>query len=341
MNSISRGLGLMVALALCALLTTVAHAEIELSGYAQARYYERDSQESKSDEFDLRRVRLKAAGPVNDRGTKAKVQIDLAKLDDPDGSVVLKDAILTHPLSDQWAVRLGYSDVPFGFEVEYSSSKRYPLERSYLAKKLFPGEKDQGIYFFCHPAKQGQPEFAIGYSNGMHEWRKDSKDDDKEASAFTARIQWQLPRKGVAGVSFMTAERTTTFDTSFDADVVGAHVRYNGPSGFNFQGEYYDGERVKVGTSSAQLDDVDGFYAQVEYQRRNSSQATLFYRYDEYNETHGGSNVEDYERHTLGVAWDIAKNDRITLEFEDYEKTKGSDPTKSYQNIALQWQAKY
>ncbi len=90
-------------------LIPAPRADMVFSGYTQARLTVFDQALDKSDGFDVARARLKYAGPINDRGTTATLQIDLAKLDDRQSDsdprnrhVTLKDAWVQHPLSEAW-----------------------------------------------------------------------------------------------------------------------------------------------------------------------------------------------------------------------------------------------
>jgi len=312
-------LGVFVLLAAASGIGSAA-GEIDVSGYTQARYNMFDDSMYKADEFDLRRVRVKFKGPINDQGTVATVQVDLSKLDETgSGDVGLKDAIIEHPLSDEWRVRLGYSSVLFGFEVPYSSSSRLPFERSQAARKLFPGERDTGLYLIRRPTEESQPEVVVAFSDGLADW------EDDEQQAFVARAQWGLGGKSVAGISYLNATRTQG-DEDFDQDVLGAHVRWNGPSGLSLQGEYYDGTILDV--------DVDGWYGQVEY-AFPASKWTGYYRYDVFDD--GKETSDEYTRSTLGAAYQLDKNQRITLELEDLDNEKGVGAT----NWGIQWQFKY
>jgi phosphate-selective porin len=311
---------LLAAVLLTALAASVGLAEIKVSGYTQARYNMFDDSMYKPDEFDLRRVRVKFKGAVNEQGTVATVQVDLSKLDETGSGVVgLKDAIVEHPLGKDWRTRLGYSSVLFGFEVPYSSSRRLPFERSRAAKKLFPGERDTGIYFIRESANHGEPEFVVAYSDGMADW------EDDEQSAFVGRIQWPLPNKGAAGISYMDGSRTRG-DEEYSQDVWGAHVRWNGPSGFSAQAEYYDGKLL--GTN------VDGWYGQLEY-AFPVSQWTGYYRYDTYDD--GDPGHDTYKRNTFGAAYQLDKNQRISVELESLDNESGVSAT----NYGFQWLFKY
>jgi len=330
----TRGWCAVVLAAVCCLVVTSAYAELKISGYTQARYNHYDDDLSDdADGFDLRRVRVKVAGPVNDDGTKITLQVCLGKMDDRgDNSVALKDATISHPLSDEWTARLGFASMEFGLEVPYSSSKRLPLERSQVAGKLFPGERDTGLYLYYKSERKGTPNLTLGYSNDLKDNHKiTGYAETGDCSALVARAEWPLHNDSVAGVSYLRAKREGenadgTPATPYDNDVWGAHLRHNGDRGLNLQAEYFDGERKDK--------DVSGWYATLEY-KPEKAKHTFFYRYDTYDD--GVSSHDDYVRHTVGNAWDVGKNSRITLQYEDIDTESGATGS----NVGLQWQTKY
>ncbi|MEN6642530.1 MAG: porin [Armatimonadia bacterium] len=305
------------------------HAEWKFSGYTQARYNFWDGDLDSDDAFDLRRVRIKAEGPVSEE-TTIKLQFDLGKLDDDGGDVELKDALITRKLNEEWTGTLGFTSVPFGYEVPTSSSRRLAFERSEAANKLFPGERDTGLYFHYTPEKAGRPMASFGYGNGLKKWRdSDSKgNEDTDSSAFIARLQWPVGKGGVAGASYMMADRKREIDgveQDFGSEnVLGLHVRYDLPKTWAFQAEYYDGEILNV--------DAKGWYAMAEYALPKAP-ATIFYRYDTFDR----QQPEDFSRNTLGVAYELSKNERVTLQGERYDDYDG----KQYTNFGLQYQVKY
>ena len=320
-------------------LVTAARADMVFSGYSQARFNVFDSALDKPDGFDLAKARLKYAGAINDRGTTAAVQIDLAKLDDRENAgdprnrrVTLKDAWVQHPLGPEWAARMGFAIIPFGFEEEYSRAKALTFERTKAITSFFPGERDTGLYAFYTPPSNKSPQVAVGYSNGMNQWGdEDPKtgDQDREARAWTARAQWRLPRDGVAGVSYTTAQRERMVGEvtrDFDQNCLGVHVRYNGEQGLNLQSEYYTGKILGV--------DSKGWYGQVEY-TPNPRGLKPYYRYDVFDD--GMAGHQTYRRHTLGAALDAAKNERFTLQAERYDDLKGG----TFTNYGLQYQFQY
>ncbi len=326
---------IMPLLVLCALLTVApASAELEISGYTQARYWDDDADKDVSTndyDFDVKRLYLKLAGPINDDGTKFTLQVDLGGLDD-DKDLKIQDAKITHPLNDAWTAQFGYADMPFGCDVVYSSSKRLPFERAAVTRALFPGEKATGLHLFYKPQANSRtrPHFLFGFSDDLEDMKDKlykAPDTHEDSKALVMGVRWLLPNKGEAGISYMSADREG-FDAAnrklnYDNDVLGFHVRHNGSRGFSVQAEYFDGERGPA--------DVSGWYATLEY-APPQSKTSWFYRYDVYDD----GDPDDYQRHTIGAAWEPGKNSRVTVQYQDIddEGTTGSD-------VGVQWLVKY
>ena len=310
------------------LCATSTHAELKLSGFAQTRLSFWDSQLDRSDDFDVKRLRLKAEGPVNDNGTTVTVQLDLAELDDSGGGdVTLKDARIDQQFGKQWRARLGYAKIPFGYDVPLSSTRRLPFERAQVTRSFFPGERDTGLYFTYTPVQANRPKVSFGYSNGPRDWR----DDDDESHAGVLAVEWTLPRSGSAGLSYMNATRiqrdpVTLQDVHYDSSVLGAHVRWNDERGVNLQAEMFDGKLLGA--------DASGWYSTLEC-KPQSVPATFFYRYDAFDD---GDPAHDlFRRHTLGAASDVLPNTRITVQWEGLHDSKG----KALSNYGLQCQVIY
>jgi hypothetical protein len=335
---------LAVLLAMCLLVAGMVHAaEVKVGGYSQIRYIFWDSALNNTyDSFDLRRVRVRAEGKVND-DTTFRVQFDVAPLDASNrgrlatvnvDEIELKDAWIRRKLNDHASVRMGFASVPFGFEVPYSSARRLPLERSRVAQQLFPGERDLGLYFTFTPKTPKAPQIDVGYGQGLRNWYRaaGNGDVDTDSSALIARAQWELANKSLAGISYMMGDRTRTVGgnaTKFNGeDVLGAFVRYNLPQTWAFQAEYFDGTILDV--------DVDGYYGMVEHKLKNQP-GTLFYRYDGYDD--GRAATRDYKAHTLGLGWELGKNERLTVQVEDIRNNDAAG-TK-YTNFGVQWQVSY
>lgn len=324
----SRMIAVGLAVACLALAAPVFAWDPPVTGYSQFRF---NSGDSADEEFEIRRARLSWKDTVNNEGTTVRVQIDVAGLVESGGDpeVEAKDIWVSHPWSEQFSTRLGFGSSMFGYEVEYSSSKRLAFERARVIRDFFPGERDLGVY----GTWQGEAvSVDLGFTNGMDKWHE----DDDSAHAFLARVR--VPFDGSeAGVSYMTAQREQDGGYDVSPDVWGAHVRYHGGNGLAFQGEYLDGEFLSGGT----LYDADGWYGTVEYTPR-AADTTIFYRYDERDRTPRSvaaaqeGATQSYRRHTLGVAWDFMKDNRLTLQIEDIDNN-GSEST----DFGLQWQVIY
>lgn len=328
--SVIRVLKPVLCLTLTLVVTGLGHAEWKFSGYSQVRYNFWDNDLPDGDNsFDVRRARLTVEAPLNPQAS-FRAQIDLGKLDDPGGGdVELKELWLKRQLTPTVTAQLGYLCTPFGLEVPQSNATMLPLERSQAAEKLFPGQRDTGLYFHVKPTRPLMPALTVGYSNGLAKWYEVDKSghEDTGSDMLLARAQWGLPHQGVAGVSYRHAARTRTLggaEQDFSNDLWGLHARCLVSDRVALQGELYDGEELAA--------DVQGWYVQAEYRLRSAPVAT-YYRHDVYD--FGGSS--DYFRNTLGAAWDLSKAERITLQAEDYRDGKGGDFT----NFALQYQIVY
>jgi len=129
---------------------------LKVSGYLQARYEYNDSSTStdtllkgvatnrNANNFYIRRGRIKFTFQPQ-QSSKYVIYFDASK-----NSVSLKEAYVELNRVHKWntfTLTAGQFNVPFGYEIEYSSSKRDFPERSLAENKLFPGERDRGINF--------------------------------------------------------------------------------------------------------------------------------------------------------------------------------------------------
>lgn len=307
--------------------------EPDVNGYSQFRY-EYSAADDDGD-FDTRRVRLNWKDTVNEQGTTFRIQLDFSDLLAREGQEVSpRDIWLSHPFAQDWSARVGYGTVMFGYELEYSSSKRLPFERARVTRTFFPGERGLGVFATYHSPEGPGVNFDLGVIDGMDDWHRDRLDD---ATSFVANAEVPFGGNSVAGVSYMTSnidvEATgTDAAVDFDPSVWGAHVRWNGAgqaSGWALQAEYMDGDWYDHRNYA--VADAGGWYGLVEY-APDKSDATIFYRYDELDI----SGQSDYSRHTIGTAWEVFANNRVTLQIEDIDDGGDGDTT-----VGVQWQVIY
>lgn len=166
---------------------------LKVSGYLQARYEYNDSSKStdtiikgtvynrNANNFYIRRGRIKfTMQPL--QSSKYVIYFDASK-----NSVSLKEAFveLYHTFGRQsFTFTAGQFNVPFGYEIEYSSSKRDFPERSLAENKLFPGERDRGINLTYAAPKFLQLNAGLLQGNGIDgPWNTPLKTKDMIARA--------------------------------------------------------------------------------------------------------------------------------------------------------------
>lgn len=117
-------------------------SHLHVSGYVQPELRYEHSADDDMLYFQLRRGRV-----------KFKYEIDpaffLLQTDATQDGVSLKDAYgglhLPMPEGMEMDVIAGLFKIPFGFDMQYSSSHRVFPERAQMVRQLFPGERDLGV----------------------------------------------------------------------------------------------------------------------------------------------------------------------------------------------------
>lgn len=151
--------------------------KLKISGYAQGRFEARqnafngidDRKEGDfktgsgkpggADAFYIRRARVKFAFQAND-WSQFVLQPDWSR-----SGVSLKDAYVD--LNEKWTgtqvLRFGQFNIPYGYEIEQSSSVREVPERSRWERTVFAGERDRGAALY---GKVSVLRYALGVMNG-------------------------------------------------------------------------------------------------------------------------------------------------------------------------------
>lgn len=117
-------------------------SRLDISGYVQPELRYEHSADDDSFYFQLRRGRLKVTYDL-------EPALFLVQIDATEEGVDLKDAYagleLPMPEGVEATVLAGLFNIPFGFDLQYSSSRRVFPERSQMVRRLFPGERDLGV----------------------------------------------------------------------------------------------------------------------------------------------------------------------------------------------------
>jgi hypothetical protein len=231
--------------------------KFKFSGYVQARW---ETSETSSDSvkvsgfpptittfnterFYIRRARLKLtydSGPLS----QAVVYFDAGT----DRSVRLLEAYVS--LYDPWTVdhrhgfTIGQMNVPFGYEIERSSSLRELPERSRAENVLFPGERDRGLKLV---SKWGPwLETVVGLYNGGGINHPDFPNTDPSGGKdFVGRARASLGGRVDGAVSYYGGKNTIPLSGT---DVETDKTRL----GLDAQG-YYELPRLGGGTLRAEL----------------------------------------------------------------------------------------
>ena len=333
--------------------------KLKLSGYMQVRFDYADSAKSGLDNeaknssisafgnnFYIRRARFKVTyepSPLNSKyvfyfnfgrsgfPTILEAYAQLYKKFLPDGSI---GADLT----------FGQFNVPFGYEIEYSSSKRDFGERSQAENALFPGERDRGVnlnFGFSQPTLpfDWKINFALlqgkGIGTGSSDWQDFTKAKDMIgrtrfnyknyylgfsyyygqtyvepvpfSSVWTDTNQDLVVDSGE--VTYTQAKNSDLFDkvrSGVDAQLYFDLLPFGGTA---LRGEYYQG--FGVGSKDSRF---QGYYAW--FSQQITTKFGLAYRFDRWDpnarENAKGDRVDQHD-FVFHYYWD--SNTRISFEY--------------------------
>lgn len=231
----------------------------KFSGYVQARW---ESAENSDDSvkvsgspatltpanvgrFYIRRARLRLTYDSNP-WSQAVVYLDGGQ----DRTIRLLEVYIS--LFDPWTVEhrhqlwVGQMNVPFGYEIERSSSVRELPERSRAENVLFPGERDRGIKLVSLWTLRFETVLGIFNGGGVSDPNFPTTDPSNRKDVI-ARARWSQGVFDVAAswydgraVTPLTGPDVTTDRTRFGAD---GQVYYTLPvvGGGSLKGELYRG----------------------------------------------------------------------------------------------------
>jgi phosphate-selective porin len=327
--------------------------KFKFSGYLQARY--ESSQVSDDsvraagsplvltpanlDRFYIRRARLKVTYDPSER-TQGVVYFDGGA----DRSVRLLEAYVT--LSDPWTpyqshqVTIGQFNIPFGHEIERSSSAREVPERSRVENVLFPGERDRGVKLHNRWSDRFETTFAV--MNGGGVGQADYPNTDPTAAKDwmgRARVSLGTFDAAVSAYAGKGVVGLTGPDAEVDRTRLGADAQYYWElptlGGGTVRGELFAGEetnpdsvsalttratsdqpvrRLKPGASGAHLDtEFLGWYLMLVQNLGDRWQvAGRFDRFDR----NVAVDHDQYERWTVAAHWFYDGYTRLTLAYE-------------------------
>lgn len=212
--------------------------------------------------FYVRRGRLKLtydAGPLS----KAVLYVDGGA----DRTVRLLEAYVT--LADPWTpmhdhtLSIGQFNVPFGWEIERSSSVRELPERSRAENVLFSGERDRGVRLDSQWNERFSTTFALLNGGGINSADFPTTDPTR-AKDFVARARWSQGTWDV-GASWYEGRQVTPLtgpDAQTDKRRLGADAQLYfttpGLGGGSLRFEGYAGHDVNADSLKALVSGASG-----------------------------------------------------------------------------------
>ncbi|MEO6463793.1 MAG: hypothetical protein ABIP29_12035, partial [Candidatus Eisenbacteria bacterium] len=243
--------------------------KVKFSGYAQVRYEVSEADHDSVrvtgnpatitpahlERFYLRRARFKLTydhAPWSQLVLYADAGAD-RQLRMIEAYAALSDPRTSDPKHHLW---LGQFNVPFGYEIERSSSLREVPERSRMENVLFPGERDRGLKFKSEWGEHLETTFAVinGGGTGSVEF---PATDPSRAKDFVGRARAlfgvvDVALSGYAGKAVVpfTGPDVTLARTRVGGD---AQAYYELPrlGGGTLRGEYWAGHQVNADSLTA------------------------------------------------------------------------------------------
>ena len=323
----------------------------KFSGYLQVRW------EHSEDQSDSVKVANNGAVTANNRErfyirrARLKLTYDSSPLsqgvlyfDARDDRITrLLEAYVT--LLDPWTpdhrhgFTIGQINVPFGYELERSSSVRELPERSRAENVLFPGERDRGAKIVSQWTPQIETVVSVLNGEGINSTNFPTTDPTSNKD-YTARLRFSQGTIDVCGSWYdgqvttpLTGQDIETDKTRYGAD---AQLYYAAPSvgGGSLKGEYYSGTNLnsdslrvlvpvpptggplllRPGADATHLaTDFVGWY--VMWVQNVGEKLQFAARYDTFDPNQDLDH-DQFERWNVGLNWFYDGYTRITASYE-------------------------
>lgn len=201
---------------------------LKVSGYLQARYEYIDTilggtAPNSNSNIYIRRGRIKFTFQPG-ASSKYVIYFDASK-----NTVTLKEAyveLYRRIQRNNFTLTVGQQNWPFGYEIEYSSSKRDFPERSAAENVLFKGERDRGVNLTWALPKYLQFNLGVFQGAGLDDatftWFDPTKQKDiilrakAKLGMVDVGVSGYFGKKAIAG-SAAVAATTTWFDANGDS----------------------------------------------------------------------------------------------------------------------------
>ncbi len=347
--------------------------KIKFSGYVQARWETGETKDdsvkvsgnpaviapANNERFYIRRARLKLtydSSPL----TQAVIYLDAGQ----DRAARLLEAYIT--LFDPWtvlhrhALTIGQMNVPFGYEIERSSSVRELPERSRAENVLFSGERDRGVKLVSRWGSW--LETVVGaFNGGGINHPEFPNTDPTRAKDFVVRARASYEGRVDGAVSYYGGKNTTPLtgdDVETDKTRLGidGQAYYELPrfGGGTLRGEFYGGMEInadsvkalvaaptsdrptrvlKDGADAGHLaTDFTGWY--LMWVQNAGEKFQVAARYDAYD-PNTDADHDQFARTGLGISYFYDGFTRITVAYDipNTDAKSGSDYKDPHDNL--------
>jgi hypothetical protein len=338
---------------------------VSLRGYAQARYNrllesnERlvcpqcDRSLGRGGGIFLRRARVSVVAQVTDR-VQLVLQPDFftAESGEASGMAQVRDAYAEIALDRHHTarVRLGQTNVPYGWENLVSSQRRLPLDRSDPLNSAAPTERDLGLYVMWTPrgiqarydelaratGEKGTGDVGVvslGAYNGQTANRPEQNDNLhtvlRVAYPFAVRGQFvEAAVHGYTGRYVVTAAQRTGGGTPLefaDRRVGWALVLHPRPLGLQAEWNVGTGPEADPATRSIRERRLSGGYVQAMLRGRVRGRQVIPYaraqRYDGAKKFETDARAHRVRELEAGVEWGLSPELELTTAFMAAERT--------------------
>jgi hypothetical protein len=359
--------------------------KIKVSGYIQARYELNETSDHPTlssnapasgytvknpnlNRFFIRRGRLKVtydSSPLS----QAVIYFD-GNTSGSDRNIRLLEAYVT--LRDPWtpdhrhALYFGQMNIPFGYEIERSSSVRELPERSKAENTLFPGERDRGVTITNQWIPQLQTVVGLFNGPGINSTDYPTSPARKQKD-IVARARWSQGIFDVAGSAYVGKNdvlldigRFTHDKTRYGADAQyyyevpgvkgipmgGGSVKFEVYKGKDYNSAAVDAttRALKPGKTVGDLSaDYVGWYGMVVQNIGDAFQFAARYDFWDPNtsKTIDATQHDQYKRVGLGLNYFFDANIRLTAAYDmpTTESKVGSayrDPRDNFWTLQIQ-----
>lgn len=328
------------------------YKKIKIRGYTQLRYNrlletnpelkceQCDKSWGENGGFFLRRVRLVLYGQISDR-LYFYIQPDFSSSVDASNNnfAQLKDVYFDLGLDkdNEFRLRFGQSNIPFGFENIQSSQNRLALDPSDGLNSALSNEQDLGVLFYWAPKKirerfskignarfKGSGDygvFALGVYNGQTANKNEANNEPHIISRLTYPFELKNKQLIETSIQFYrgkyvlpTVSSGVTGKRNFeylDQRAAASFVLYPQPFGLQMEYNIGTGPQYNTGTNTIEQHKLKGGYALASYALKIKEQLLFpFIRYQYYDG--GKKNERDARNYVVkdiefGAEWQPVK----------------------------------